>query len=91
MLVSAAHPHCTHTIYTLPLSASGTRPKLLGVGAAASVQVFNAHTLAVRAEELVSIAFVSSVVFNTDNTALISVAGDANCHVTGLVPRQAGG
>jgi hypothetical protein len=55
------------------------------------VQVFNAHTLAVRAEELVSIAFVSSVVFNTDNTALISVAGDANCHVTDLVPRQAGG
>jgi hypothetical protein len=53
--------------------------------------VFDAQTLALKAEEAVSIAFVSGVVFNADNSALISVGGDANCHVTDLRPRQGGG
>lgn len=56
-----------------------------------SVRVFDALTLAVKAEEAVSIAFLSGVVFNADNSALISVGGDANCHVTDLRPRQGGG
>lgn len=55
------------------------------------LQVFDAQTLAVKAEEAVSIAFVSGVLFNADNSALISVCGDANCHVLDLRPRQAGG
>jgi hypothetical protein len=53
--------------------------------------VFNARTLAVEAEEVASIAFVSGVVFNADNNALIAVGGDANCHVTDLRPRQGSG
>lgn len=55
------------------------------------VQVFNTSTLGKEAEEVVSIAFVSGVVFNFDNTALISVGGDANCHVTDLSPRAGSG
>jgi hypothetical protein len=55
------------------------------------LQVFDTQTLSVVAQESVSIAFVSSVVFNSDNTALISVGGDANCHVLELVPQQGGG
>jgi len=55
------------------------------------LQVFNAQTLAVQAQEVVSIAFVSSVVFNGDNSALVCVGGDANCHVLDLTPRQSGG
>lgn len=82
--------HSAQYAHSPTLDTAHYTQKLLG-GLPLFVQVFNAHTLSVRAEELVSIAFVSSVVFNTDNTALISVAGDANCHVTDLVPRQAGG
>lgn len=50
--------------------------------------MFSTETLEKQAEEVVSIAFVSGVVFNYDNTALISVGGDANCHVTDLSPRE---
>lgn len=55
------------------------------------LQVFNARTLAVEAEEVASIAFVSGVVFNADNNTLIAVGGDANCHVTDLRPCQGSG
>lgn len=54
-------------------------------------QVFNAHTLTLKAEAEASIAFVSSVTFNGDNTAVIAVGGDANCYVMELVQRRQGG
>eukprot|EP00879_Flechtneria_rotunda_P018458 GHRR01019362.1.p1 GENE.GHRR01019362.1~~GHRR01019362.1.p1 ORF type:complete len:317 (+),score=107.07 GHRR01019362.1:204-1154(+) len=42
----------------------------------------------VKSEPVASIAFVSSVVFNADNNAVLAVGGDANCYVMELVPRQ---
>jgi len=53
--------------------------------------VFYSDTLTLKSEAEVSIAFVSHVSFNADNTAVIAVGGDANCYVMELVPRQHGG
>jgi hypothetical protein len=53
--------------------------------------VFDPHSLAVVAEDTASIAFVSSVVFACDNSAVIAVGGDANCYVKDLAPRGGSG
>eukprot|EP00775_Hariotina_reticulata_P002765 gene2765-3059_t len=56
-----------------------------------AMRVFYSETLTLKSEAEVSIAFVSHVSFNADNTAVIAVGGDANCYVMELVPRQQAG
>jgi hypothetical protein len=53
-----------------------------------SLQVYHTDTLLLKSEALASIAFVSSVTFNSDNTAVIAVGGDANCYVMETVARS---
>ena len=53
-------------------------------------KVYDAHSLSVVTQVEASLVFVTSVVFNGDNTAVVSVGGDANCLVQELAPRGGG-
>jgi hypothetical protein len=53
--------------------------------------VYHSDTLMLKSEALASIAFVSSVTFNSDNNAVIAVGGDANCYVMETVARSQSG
>lgn len=57
----------------------------------AAAQVYHSDTLMMKSEAMASIAFVSSVSFNADNSAVIAVGGDANCYVMETVARREAG
>lgn len=54
------------------------------------LQVYDARSLQLYKQDEASIAFVTSAVFNADNTAVIAVGGDANCYVMELVTKPKG-
>lgn len=51
-------------------------------------QVYDTQTLTEQKRAEASIAFVSSAVFNADDTAVIAVGGDANCYVMELATKS---
>ncbi|WIA42361.1 hypothetical protein OEZ86_008370 [Tetradesmus obliquus] len=55
------------------------------------LRVYHSDTLMMKSEAMASIAFVSSVSFNADNSAVIAVGGDANCYVMETVARREAG